>query len=72
MSNGQKTAVMALFVKGEGDVAAQVKAADHPGVARCIESKHSTTAALVDCIAQQNQTYASIVRCQQMPDNLPF
>ena len=72
MSDGQTTAVTALLVKGERDAAAQVKAADHAGVDRCIKSKHPTTAALVDCIAQHNQTYASIMRCQQMPDQLPF
>jgi hypothetical protein len=72
MSGGQQTAVTALLLKGERDAAAQVKASDHPGVARCIKSNHPTTASLVDCIAQHNQTYASIVRCQQMPDQLPF
>jgi hypothetical protein len=72
MSDGQITASMVLLAQGERDAAAQVKAAEHPGVDRCIKSNHPTTAALVDCIAHYNQTYASIVRCQQMPDQLPF
>jgi hypothetical protein len=72
MSHGQTTAVMALTLKGERDAVEQLKTADHPGVARCLELKHQAISALVDCIAHHNQTYASIVRCQQMPDQLPF
>jgi hypothetical protein len=71
MSEGQKTAVTILLGKGERDAGAQVKAHEHPGVARCLKSEHST-AARVDCVAQYNQTYASIMRCEAMPDNLPF
>jgi hypothetical protein len=72
MSEGQKTAATALTLKGERDTAAQREATDHPGVTRCLKSNHQETAALVDCIAQHDQTYASIVRCQTMPDQLPF
>jgi hypothetical protein len=72
MSGGQKSAVTALLLKGERDAGTQRGASDHLGVMRCLKSDHPTTAALVDCIAHHNQTFASVMRCQQMPDNLPF
>ena len=65
--------IQVLMAKGYKDAREKIAAPDHPGVARCLKSPpQSSVAAIVDCIGEYDQVYANIIRCQKMPDQLPF
>jgi hypothetical protein len=71
-SQASKTATL-LLLKGKRDAAEKASAPDHPGISRCLASPpQSSISSMVECVAEYDQVYANILRCQKMPDGLPF
>ena len=68
--NNFPPSLIAVVAKGKSDAAAVPSAV--PRTKRCLEKCLASFQCLVDCVAEHDQISANVLRCQLLPDGLPF
>jgi hypothetical protein len=62
----------AIVAKGKSDASQIPSALPNTPIGRCTEKCQTSFQCVVDCVAEHDQVRANVLRCQLLPDGLPF
>jgi hypothetical protein len=71
VDHGRDAMIGAVVAKGERDAAGGLSASDWNAYTQC-RNVHKSPAEVISCFASTNETEANVLRCQSLPDGLPF